>query len=70
MHEHPYLNAGNDEPLREGETFSNEPGIYIEQSRDDGRGGIGVRLEDMVHLTATGWELLTGSDLARDPWNP
>lgn len=70
VHEHPYLNAGNEEPLREGETFSNEPGIYIERSRDEGHGGIGVRLEDMVHLTATGWELLTGSVLARDPWNP
>lgn len=48
MHEHPYLNSGNRQPLKEGETFSVEPGVYIEQAVDKEGSGIGVRLEDMV----------------------
>jgi Xaa-Pro aminopeptidase len=41
LHEHPYLVAGNAEPLREGNAFSVEPGIYF-----DGR--YGARIEDIV----------------------
>ncbi|GAA5903160.1 hypothetical protein JCM5296_003357 [Sporobolomyces johnsonii] len=71
VHEHPYLNAGNvHQVLQPGETFSNEPGVYIERSVDPEGVGIGVRLEDMVHKTETGWELLSGSGLARSPWDP
>ncbi|GAA5833503.1 hypothetical protein JCM5353_007944 [Sporobolomyces roseus] len=71
VHEHPYLNSGNTEQvLQPGETFSNEPGIYIEQSRDTEGSGIGVRLEDMVLKTDKGWELISGSDLARSPCDP
>ncbi len=40
-HEHPYLVAGNDEPLIEGHAFSVEPGIYLE-------GRYGARIEDIV----------------------
>lgn len=54
MHEHPYLNSGNRQPLKEGETFSVEPGVYIEQAVDKDGGGIGVRLEDMVRLVPFG----------------
>jgi Xaa-Pro aminopeptidase len=41
VHEHPYLVAGNDEPLRPGHAFSVEPGIYLE-------GRYGARIEDIV----------------------
>lgn len=74
VHEAPYLNGGNvAERLRAGETFSNEPGVYIEGSANEAtarEGGIGVRLEDMVHKTEDGWELLSGEPLARSPWDP
>ena len=71
VHEHPYLNSGNTEQLiQPGETFSNEPGIYIEQAHDTEGSGIGVRLEDMVLKTEKGWELISGSALARSPCDP
>lgn len=72
VHEHPYLNGGNSEQaLVAGETFSNEPGIYIERGADpDPEGhGIGVRLEDMVRKTEGGWELVSGEPLATSPWD-
>lgn len=69
--EHPYLNSGNvAQALQPGETFSNEPGIYIEAKVDPDGGGIGVRLEDMVRKTTDGWELLSGEPLAESPWKP
>ena len=40
-HEHPYLIAGNDLPLRPGMAFSVEPGIYLP-------GEYGARIEDIV----------------------
>lgn len=40
-HEDPYLVSGNDLPLREGMTFSVEPGIYL-------AGEHGARIEDIV----------------------
>jgi len=46
-HEHPYLVAGNDEPLAPGMTFSLEPGVYIP-------GRFGVRIEDIVVLSDRG----------------
>ncbi len=46
-HEHPYLVAGNDEPLDPGMAFSIEPGIYLP-------GRFGVRLEDIAILAADG----------------
>ncbi|GAA6063783.1 hypothetical protein JCM10212_005572 [Sporobolomyces blumeae] len=83
VHEPPFLNSGNSKQvIRPGETFSNEPGIYIEddglaelddEDDEDGSGrgrsggGIGVRLEDMVIKTDEGWGLVSGSDLARSP---
>jgi Xaa-Pro aminopeptidase len=46
-HEDPYIVEGNRTPLREGMTFSIEPGIYLE-------GRFGVRIEDIVAVTAEG----------------
>ncbi|MGD2069993.1 MAG: Xaa-Pro peptidase family protein [Gemmatimonadota bacterium] len=51
-HEWPYLVKGNTAPLVPGNTFSDEPGIYIP-------GEFGVRLEDDMLITDTGAELFT-----------
>ena len=51
-HEWPYLVKGDTLPLAANMTFSDEPGIYI-------RGEFGVRLEDDMHITENGAELLT-----------
>ena len=51
-HEWPYLVKGSDVVLRPGMSFSNEPGIYQ-------YGKFGVRLEDIMVITASGAELLT-----------
>ena len=56
-HEDPYLVAGNAEPLREGNAFSVEPGIYLE-------GRYGARIEDIVVCTAHGPDVL--DDVTRD----
>ena len=47
IHEPPYIVEGDDSPLVEGMCFSIEPGIYL-----DGR--FGVRIEDLVVVTAEG----------------
>lgn len=58
MHEWPYLSGNNmflDDRhplLARNMTFSDEPGVYL-------RGEFGVRLEDELHITADGAELLT-----------
>jgi len=46
-HEHPYLVAGNEEPLGPGMVFSIEPGIYLP-------GRLGVRIEDIAVLGSNG----------------
>jgi Xaa-Pro dipeptidase len=51
-HEWPYLVKGNTVPLEVGNTFSDEPGIYIP-------GEFGVRLEDDMVITEDGAELFT-----------
>jgi Xaa-Pro aminopeptidase len=51
VHEHPYVVEGNDEPLRVAMSFSLEPGIYLEER-------FGVRIEDIVVVTAEGAERL------------
>lgn len=51
-HEWPYLVRGNTLVMERGMTFSDEPGIYIP-------GEFGVRLEDDMHITPSGAELLT-----------
>ncbi|MFV1971167.1 MAG: M24 family metallopeptidase [Acidimicrobiia bacterium] len=56
-HEHPYLVEGNDEIIEEGMVFSIEPGIY-------NPGEWGMRIEDIVVVTADGAERLNRSDRA------
>ena len=56
-HEHPYLVEGNHESLEPGMCFSIEPGIYLP-------GQFGVRIEDIVTVTATGVEVLNNSSRA------
>ena len=51
-HEWPYLVKGNKVPLKPGNTFSDEPGIYIP-------GEFGVRLEDCMYITDDGAKLFT-----------
>ena len=51
-HEWPYLVPGNKTPLAANMMFSDEPGIYLP-------GEFGVRIEDDMHITADGAELLT-----------
>lgn len=46
-HEDPYFDAGSTVPLEPGMTFSDEPGIYLP-------GRFGVRVEDIVAVTADG----------------
>jgi Xaa-Pro aminopeptidase len=53
-HEEPYLVESNPDPLREGDAFSVEPGIYVE-------GRWGARIEDIVVCTASGGERLNQS---------
>lgn len=65
VHEEPYIVEGNDLVLTEGMTFSIEPGIYLE-------GRFGMRLEDIVAVTADGVERLNAADHDRVmvPVNP
>ena len=53
-HEHPYVVEGNSAPLEEGMAFSVEPGVYLP-------GEFGVRIEDVVVVTAGGAERLNHS---------
>jgi Xaa-Pro aminopeptidase len=54
IQEPPNFSTGNDSPVPSGCVVSVEPGIYIE-------GLYGVRIEDIVYLTDTGFENLTHS---------
>jgi len=55
VHEEPWIQAGGTTPLEEGMVFSIEPGVYIP-------GKFGIRVEDIVAVTAQGGRTLTGAD--------
>jgi Xaa-Pro aminopeptidase len=52
IHEPPYITSTNDLVLEEGMVFSIEPGVYLP-------GRFGVRLEEIVYLTADGANVLS-----------
>ncbi len=54
IHEAPWIMDGNEQLLAEGMTFSVEPGVYLP-------GQFGIRIEDIVAVTDTGCQTLTGS---------
>ena len=54
IHEHPIAAPGVHAKLPEHTVISAEPGIYLP-------GKFGVRIEDVMHLTADGAEILTRS---------
>ena len=54
VHEPPWIVEGNEVELRAGMTFSVEPGIYLDDR-------FGVRIEDIVAVTADGVERLNRS---------
>ena len=47
VHENPYIIEGNDKPLKPGNVFSIEPGIYI-------AGRFGMRVENLVAVKPDG----------------
>ena len=47
VHENPYIIEGNDKPLKPGNVFSIEPGIYI-------AGKFGMRIENLVAVKPDG----------------
>ena len=57
IHEPPYITATSELVLQEGMVFTVEPGIYLP-------GRFGIRLEEVVAVTADGVEVLSG--LSRD----
>lgn len=52
IHEEPYIVSGNQEALLSGNTFSNEPGIYLPEQ-------FGVRMEDVLAMEQNGAVCLT-----------
>lgn len=60
VHERPFLGKTSRDVLEEGMVITNEPGIYL-------RGKGGIRVEDMVLVTAQGPERLTTLPRGLDP---
>ncbi|KAI1794518.1 Creatinase/aminopeptidase [Ganoderma leucocontextum] len=65
-HESPYLRGGSDDIILVGHTFSDEPGIYIEEK-------VGVRLEDCFYIDEDGTARYLTAGVggpASGPWSP
>lgn len=58
-HEDPYFDSGSDVTLKEGMTLSDEPGLYL-------YGEFGIRIEDIIAVTATGAEHFGDWQIAPD----
>lgn len=60
---HDSCTVSNSRPLQPGVVITIEPGVYIPLSSDapDWFQGIGIRIEDEVLITETGYEVLTAS---------
>jgi len=52
IHERPYLTPKSRKILKPGMVFTIEPGIYIPEK-------FGIRIEDVIHVTEKGYEILT-----------
>jgi Xaa-Pro aminopeptidase len=77
-----YVKGNEPRPFEAGMVLTIEPGLYIPEDdtyADEKFRGIGIRIEDDVHITATGNEVLT-SDVTKEVseiesivgtgWNP
>ena len=56
VHELPSLSALKPQEIQEGMTFTVEPGIYLPEKR-------GIRIEDVVAVTQTGYDTLSDPNL-------
>ncbi|KAF8654240.1 hypothetical protein AX16_003761 [Volvariella volvacea WC 439] len=66
VHEQPYLRGGSNDTILPGHTFSDEPGIYIENK-------VGVRLEDCFYINENGDPVLLtegAGGQSHSPWAP
>jgi len=66
VHEEPYLRGGTDDVIRTGHTFSDEPGVYIEDK-------VGVRLEDCFYIAEAGTAVYLTQNVGgqtKSPWQP
>ena len=55
IHEAPTLNSKSEQKLRSHDIITIEPGLYYE-------GRFGIRIEDLIHVTSTGVEILSSTD--------
>ena len=51
VHERPFLSPEDETPLELGMTFTDEPSVIVD-------GSFGVRVEDVIEVTATGGNVL------------
>ena len=62
IHEPPFITSTSETILEPGMVFSIEPGIYIPENTEgvpEETKGIGIRIEDNILVTPTGYENMT-----------